>query len=771
MNGWGIFVAFILALPGWAQAVDFATQVHPILAGRCAPCHAGEKPAGGLALSSRALALSGGMSGPAIVAGKSGESLLIRRVTGTQPPVMPANGEPLSAAQIDTLRAWIDEGAVWPDTPAQPSGGWVAPIAPRQPPLPEGRDGHPIDRFIAAYFAEHDIAFPAPVGDALFARRSYFDLWGIPPSPEQLQSFLRDQRSDKRARLIDSLLADSRMYAEHWISWWNDLLRNDIGGNYQGERKAITSWLLAALQRNLPYDQMITALVNPVAKDDPDGFVIGVNWRGDVNASQTSYMQAAQNTAQIFLGINLKCASCHDSFINRYKLRESYGMAALFSPESRLEMVRCDVKTGKYTGPQLLYPDLGTVAEDATLADRHAAAARFFTDKRNGRVPRTIVNRYWQKLFGRGLVEPVDEMDGEPWNDALLDWLASDFTAHGSDLRYLLRLLMTSRAYQLSAVAISERAEKPYVFRGPLVRRLTAEQIADSVSTVTGEWRTLQKSKVAVSARDWQFKASPLALALGRPIRDQVFTTRDNRPTTFQALELANGTTLENTLRRGALRLLGKLPPAPENLFDSGAVRKGSVAFDVDISGLQRLWLLQQDAGSYDPARTLAGWAGVEFTGPSGSRKLVELAPKEFGRERLTSGRRPAGEAVTPALGSKMVLSIAGKGFTHMHGRVVLDDRSLPSDIEGSVRFFVFGAEPDPERLVRVSGQPPVPAPAPLSDVDQAVHRLYLQLLARGPNAEEIRVSRSYFAGGLTPPALEDFLWSLVLHPEFEYVY
>ena len=244
--------------------------------------------------------------------------------------------------------------------------------------------------------------------------------------------------------------------------------------------------------------------------------------------------------------------------------------------------MRCDVKTGTFTGPQLLYPDLGAVPEDATLAERHAAAARFFTDPRNGRVARTIVNRYWQKLFGRGLVEPVDEMDGEPWNADLLDWLASDFTAHGSDLKYLLRLLMTSKAYQLPAAVTAEQPEKPYVFRGPMVRRLSAEEFADTVSAITGEWRLLEKIPeryAATPARDWQFKASPLALALGRPIRDQVFTTRDNRPTTFQALELVNGASLENMLRRGSLRLLGQLPPAPENLFDSGSMRKGAVRF------------------------------------------------------------------------------------------------------------------------------------------------------------------------------------------------
>ena len=538
--------AVVCAFAYAAHAADFATEVHPILAVRCAPCHSGAKPAAGLSLESRAGLLAGGASGPAIVPGDSGASLLILKVSGKRGAIMPASGEPLSAAQIAALRAWIDAGAVWPETAPIPPG-WVAPIAPRQPDIPQSSTPHPVDRFIAAYFESHGIAFTPPVSDALFARRVYYDLWGLPPTPEQLEAFLRDRRTDKRARLIDALLADSKLYAENWISWWDDLLRNDPGSNYAGERKSITDWLLGALENNLPYDRMIAALVNPVEGADPDGFLIGVNWRGDINASQTPYMQAAQNTAQIFLGINLKCASCHDSFINRYKLRESYGMAALFAPRSRLELVRCDVKTGTFTGPQLLYPELGMVPEDAPLAARHAAAARFFTDPRNGRVARTIVNRYWQKLFGRGLVEPVDEMDGEPWSADLLDWLASDFTAHGNDLKYLLRLLMTSRTYQLPAVDSTEQPEKPYVFRGPQVRRLSAEEFADTVSAVTGEWRLFEKDpekdKAAIPARDWRFKASPLDLALGRPIRDQVFTTRDNRPTTFQALELVNGAT------------------------------------------------------------------------------------------------------------------------------------------------------------------------------------------------------------------------------------
>ena len=765
-------IVALLALPAvMAQAVDFATEVHPILAARCAPCHRGAKPAAGLSLTSRALVLAGGASGPAIVPGASGASLLIEKISGQRGAIMPASGEPLTSAQIATLRAWIDAGAVWPEVAAAAPTP-VAPIAPRQPDLPAGNEPHPIDRFIAAYLAAHAIPFPAVTSDARFARRVYFDLSGLPPTPAQLEAFLNDRATGKRERLIDTLLADSKPYAEHWISWWNDLLRNDQGGEYAGERKSITGWLLAALERNLPYDKMIAALVNPVEKSDPDGFLIGVNWRGDINASQTPYMQAAQNTAQIFLGINLKCASCHDSFINRYKLRESYGMAALFAPQSRLELVRCDVKTGTFTGPQLLYPELGAVPEDAPLADRHAAAARFFTDARNGRVARTIVNRYWQKLFGRGLVEPVDEMDSEPWNADLLDWLASDFTAHGNDLKYLLRLLMTSKAYQLPAAVTAEQPEKPYVFRGPMVRRLSAEEFADTVSAVTGQWRLLVGDKTAIPSRDWQFKASPLALALGRPIRDQPFTTRDNRPTTFQALELANGASLENMLRRGALGLLSELPPAPENLFDSGKMRRGVVDFDVDITGLKKLWLLEQDAGSYDPTRTVAGWVHAELFGPQGVKDLADFVPAGFARQWLTSNKEPVGETITMPPGSRLAIPIDGAGYVRIRGRVALDDRSTTNDIEGAVRFFIFGAEPDRERLVRVAGAPPVPAPPRLASVDEAGQRLYLQFFARKPNSQEARIVKNYFAGGkLAPAALEDLLWSLLLHPEFQYLY
>jgi hypothetical protein len=207
-------------------------------------------------------------------------------------------------------------------------------------------------------------------------------------------------------------------------------------------------------------------------------------------------------------------------------------------------------------------------------------------------------------------------------------------------------------------------------------------------------------------------------------------------------------------------------------LFDSGRLNPGSADFDVDISGLKQLWLLEEDAGSYDPTRTVAGWIHAEFFGPQGVQDLADIAPATFARQWLVSNKEGVGEAISMPPGGRWVIPIEGLGYVRIRGRVALDDRSTTDDIEGAVRFFIFGAEPDRERLVRISGAPPAPTPPPLASVDEAGQRLYLELLARKPNSEEARIVKKYFAGGkLAPAPLEDFLWSLLLHPEFQYLY
>src|ERR1022692_3574504 len=146
-----IRVAALLALPSLAQAVDFDTEVHPILAARCAPCHGGAKPAAGLSGARPALGLPGGASGPAIVPGNSGASLLIEKVSGQRGGIMPASGEPLTAAQISTLRAWIDAGAGGQETPPRKPGGG-APSRPGPPLSPGGGGKLPLGWFLRAFF-------------------------------------------------------------------------------------------------------------------------------------------------------------------------------------------------------------------------------------------------------------------------------------------------------------------------------------------------------------------------------------------------------------------------------------------------------------------------------------------------------------------------------------------------------------------------------------------------------------------------------------------
>ena len=477
--------------PAVARPVDFQKDVVPILQSSCVTCHSSGKTEADLSIETKAKLLEGGASEPAIVPGQGAESLLVQLVSGTDPDrVMPEKGKRLTAEQIGILRAWIDQGAKWEPADfilSDPSKPEPAKLEPREVAIPPARDGlnNPIDLLLEPYFAKHKIKPPAVVDDRVFARRVYLDIIGLLPPPAELESFVADPRPDKRAILVRKLLNDSPRYATHWLSFWNDLLRNDYKGTgyVDGGRKQITSWLYRSLYDNVPYDQFVRELVT--GANGSDGFVKGIVWRGVVNAAQTPQMQAAQNISQVFMGVNLKCASCHDSFINQWKLSDSFGFASVYA-DSPLEMARCEKPLGAKAPVKFLYPQLGSIPADAPKEQRVEALADLVTSKGNGRLTRTIVNRLWQRLMGRGLIEPVDEMDYKPWNADVLDALAWDLPKH-YDLKRTIEMIVLSRAYQLPAVPADE-SQKEYVFAGPTVRRMTAEQFVDSVATVTGVW-------------------------------------------------------------------------------------------------------------------------------------------------------------------------------------------------------------------------------------------------------------------------------------------
>lgn len=603
-----------------APQVDFHREVMPILSRHCARCHTSGKHEGGLSIENRQKLLTGGDSGPALVVGKSETSLLIDLVSGRDPErVMPAEGRKLTADEIGTLRRWIDQGAPWEEglsLSAFPTARWE-PRRVELPPAPAGAAvaANPIDRLLAPYFAHHKITPPPVVSDRAFARRAYFDLVGLPPSHAEIEAFEKDSQADKRRALAQRLLASREQYAIHWLSFWNDALRNDYKGPgyIDGGRKQITGWLYKALSENKPFDQFVRELVAP-PNDESAGFVKGIVWRGVVNASQRPEMQAAQHVSQVFLGINLKCASCHDSFVSEWKLDDAYALASVFA-DKPLEVHRCDTPVKRTVAPRFLVRRAGGVSPPlsapqstggsrpplaesaqfsavdpkAPLPERRKQLADILVSPQDGRLARTIVNRLWARLLGRGLLEPVDAMDNPPWNAELLDYLATDLVDHKYDLQHTLELILTSQAYQLPSVGATVATEKDFVFRGPLVKRVSAEQFIDAISMITGVWQPANgfkppnKKTASASGAAPDFSAvgirsalaigDPLARALGRPNREQVVTSREPAASTLQVLELTNGTTLDKMLKQGAERRLKESPGPADGLIEAVYLR------------------------------------------------------------------------------------------------------------------------------------------------------------------------------------------------------
>ena len=536
-------------MPATAErSVDFAEDIKPILERSCVNCHANGKRKGGFSIDHLHSFVAGGDSGPAVIQGKSAESLLIKLVLSTDPEeVMPSKGKRLTLDEVALLRAWIDQGIKW-------EKGFTfakfrnAPVAPRQVELPKGGEANPVDRLLAPYYSKNKIAPSIAVTDHIFVRRVFLDTIGLLPSPEEVTAFRDDNRPDKHIRLVEELLQDKKNYAEHWITFWSDCFRNSYTRQYHGGGgKRITDWLKKSLEENKPYDQFVRELISPVGGSD--GFIKGVAWRGTVNASQVVEMQAAQNVAQVFLGLNIKCASCHDSFINDWTLEQTYSFASIFS-EGPMDVHRCNKPTGEKAEPAFLYPELGSIDAKAPRKERVKQLSEIITSPKNGRLARTVVNRLWAIFFGRGLVDPVDEMDNPTWNQDLLDWLANDFADHGYDLKRTMKILLTSRAYQRPSVRLNEDVEE-YVFHGPVVRRLSAEQFLDGIDQVIVAAGKDVPRRHTGGQRAGMRNLDRLMRTLGRPKRDVVVTRRESTATTAQLIELSNGKPFADLMIKG----------------------------------------------------------------------------------------------------------------------------------------------------------------------------------------------------------------------------
>lgn len=497
MFGFSIFLRHVAAFGGFAVAccsvtssaemVDFVHDIVPVLKRNCVHCHGGREAEGDFSLNTRTLVADSGY----VDLESPDDSYLLELIRSTDPDTQmpPADRPRMSEQEVTLVRRWINEGMTWDADFTFAIQTYEPPLRPRVPLLPAPRDGrdHSIDRILDEYLARNGVQRPSPIDDATFLRRVSLDLIGLLPSEEQLEAFLADSNPLKRAEWIDARLDDEIGYADHWISFFNDLLRNDYSGTgfITGGRRQISTWLYASLRSNKPFDVMVRELIAPPSQAS-QGYIDGIKWRGEVSAGQTLPIQFSQSISQSFLGINMKCASCHDSFIDRWTLKDAYGLAAIYADEA-LELHRCDQPIGETAAASWLFPEIGQVDPDAPRTQRLQQLAGLMTDPENGRFARTIVNRLWYQLMGRGIVHPLDAMQSQPWNEDLLDYLATELVENHYDLKSVLRLIATSAAYQSATEVASEQSvADDYIYRGPRSKRMTAEQFIDNIWLLTG---------------------------------------------------------------------------------------------------------------------------------------------------------------------------------------------------------------------------------------------------------------------------------------------
>jgi len=327
-------------------------------------------------------------------------------------------------------------------------------------------------------------------GDEEFVRRVYLDVIGRLPSIEESTSFLADKATDRRARLIDDLLQRPD-YAQFWSLKWADLLRvRKTKVSEPGVHK-FHAWIQQAVRDNLPYDEFARRLITASGSTLANPAANFYRTAGDVN-------DCTETASQLFLGVRMQCAKCHNHPFERWTQDNYYGVAAFFTRVQRKKTADADdlvvwtARSGEITQPRTgktmkpwapLKGELDLPGED----DRRDAFAAWLTGPDNPFFAKVEVNRLWGHLMGRGIVEPVDDFrESNPAaHPALLDALAKDFVEHGFDRKHVIRTILNSRTYQLSSRRNDLNKDDVKYFSHSRTRMLSAEQLLDAICQVT----------------------------------------------------------------------------------------------------------------------------------------------------------------------------------------------------------------------------------------------------------------------------------------------
>jgi hypothetical protein len=347
-------VALLLTSAAIAAPVDYAREIKPILQERCYACHGALKQNAKLRLDSGEFIRKGGASGPAVVARKAAESLLIEKVSDPdEHSRMPPEGQPLTRDQIARLKAWIDEGATSPadEKPEpDPRDHWAF-RAPVRPPVPRVELGkNPVDAFLAAEWTKHSLSPQKPADRRLLLRRVYLDLIGLPPTQEQIDAFLKDTSTNAYEKVVTRLL-ESPQYGERWGRHFMDIWRYSdwwgLGAEVRNSQKHIwhwRDWIVESLNKDKGYDQMVREMLaaDELYPTDTEKLrATGYLARQYFIFNRTTWLdETVEHTAKAFLGLTMNCTKCHDHKYDPISHTDYYKMRAFFEPyQVRTDMV------------------------------------------------------------------------------------------------------------------------------------------------------------------------------------------------------------------------------------------------------------------------------------------------------------------------------------------------------------------------------------------------------------------------------------------------
>jgi hypothetical protein len=409
--------------------------------------------------------------------------------------------------------------------------------------------------------------------DDEFVRRAYLDCVGRLPRPDEAKAFLADKDAKKRDKLIERLV-ELPEFADFWALKWADILRSNRKTIQAKGSYGFQFWLRGHFLRNTPMDEIVRELVtasgNTYANPPANYYRIAKDPQS-----------LAETTAQLFLGVRMQCAKCHNHPFERWTQDDYYGMAAWFArvkqkPEAVVGTKPAGVtaevvyttregevtqpRTGKTMKPR--YPGVGD-AEVKPGEDRRIALAKWLTSTDNPFFAKSVANRVWFHLMGKGIVDPVDDFrESNPaCNDELLDALAKDFAAHKYDLKYLVKTVMKSRTYQASAQPTETNKDDTKYFSHAITKLLTAEQLLDALCDFTGvpeKFAGLPAGTRAVQLPDGEVN-HPFLKTFGQPARELACECeRESDGNLAQALQLINGPTVNEKVRNPNNRL-GKL--------------------------------------------------------------------------------------------------------------------------------------------------------------------------------------------------------------------